>query len=42
MTSISIKTPDYSPEIENFDFSQKGCHIKRHLKSSRMAQISVT
>ena len=45
MTSVSVKTPDYSPWFSArkgffFDFGKKGYHLKGHLKGSRMVQIS--
>ena len=30
------------PKSENFDFGQKGYHMKDHLKRNRMAQISAS
>ena len=30
----------FCPKTENFDFGQKGYHMKGHLKRNRMAQIS--
>ena len=30
------------PESENFDFGQKGYHIKEHLKRNRIVQISAS
>ena len=29
------------PETENFDFGKRGCHLKGHLKRSRMAQVQL-
>ena len=30
------------PKSENFDFGQKGYHMKGHLKRNRLAQISAS
>ena len=32
----------FRPEIENVDFFKKGCHLKAHLKRSRVALISAS
>ena len=32
-----IKIHGFWPEFENFDFGQKGYHMKGHLKRNRMA-----
>ena len=32
----------FGPESENFDYGQKGYHVKGHLKRSRMALISAS
>ena len=43
MTSISVKTPYYSPwflaKTEKFDFGQKGYHMKGHLKRNRILAV---
>ena len=32
----------FRPESENFNFGQKGYHMKGHLKRNRMVQISAS